>query len=77
MRVPCLCPDSRMSAQRLEVSLLGVGTVLRLRRDEWSMVNLLRHARNDCPPGNVRGSHTSSKNNVPVKTSGSVYHAAC
>ena len=27
-----------MSAQMLEVSLLGVGTVPRLERDEWSMV---------------------------------------
>ena len=27
-----------MSAQMLEVSLLGVGTVLRLERDAWSMV---------------------------------------
>ena len=26
-----------MSAQMLEVSLLGVGTVLRLERDVWSM----------------------------------------
>ena len=27
-----------MSAQMLEMSLLGVGTVLRLERDTWSMV---------------------------------------
>ena len=27
-----------VSAQMLEVSLLGVGTVLRLERDAWSMV---------------------------------------
>ena len=27
-----------MSAQMLEVSVLGVGTVLRLERDAWSMV---------------------------------------
>ena len=27
-----------MSAQMLEVSLLGVGTVLRLERDAWPMV---------------------------------------
>ena len=27
-----------MSAQMLEVSLLGVGTMLRLERDAWSMV---------------------------------------
>ena len=29
---------SAISAQMLEVSLLGVGTVLRLERDAWSMV---------------------------------------
>ena len=29
---------SVMSAQMLEVSLLGVGTVLRLEKDAWSMV---------------------------------------
>ena len=29
---------SVMSAQILEVSLLGLGTVLRLERDAWSMV---------------------------------------
>ena len=29
---------SVMSAQMLEVSLLGVGTVLRVGRDAWSMV---------------------------------------
>ena len=28
-----------MSAQVLEVSLLGVGTVLHLERDAWSMVD--------------------------------------
>ena len=28
-----------MSAQMLEVSLLGVGTMLRLERDAWSMSN--------------------------------------
>ena len=28
-----------MSAQRLEVSLFGVGTVLRLERDAWPMAN--------------------------------------
>ena len=27
-----------MSAQMFEVSLLGVGTVLRLKKDAWSMV---------------------------------------
>ena len=29
---------SAMSAQMLEVSLLGVGTVLRLEKDAWPMV---------------------------------------
>ena len=31
-----------MSAQMLEVSLLGVETVLRLERDAWSMFKWLR-----------------------------------
>ena len=39
-----------MSAQMLEVSLLGVGTVLRLGRDAWSMVKRLRQATNEDPP---------------------------
>ena len=30
-----------MSAQMLEVSLLGIGTVLLLERDAWSMVKRL------------------------------------
>ena len=41
---------SKMIAQRLEVSLLGVGTVLRLERDAWSMVKLLRQATNEYTP---------------------------
>ena len=36
---------SVMSAQTLEVSLLGVGTVLRLERDACSMVKLLRQKK--------------------------------
>ena len=32
------------------VSLLGVGTVLRLERDVWSMVKRLRQATNEHPP---------------------------
>ena len=36
-----------MSAQMLEVSLGGVGTVLRLERDAWSMVKWLRQATNE------------------------------
>ena len=31
-----------MSVQKLEVSLLGVGTVLCLERNVWSMLKLLR-----------------------------------
>ena len=37
----------RMSAQLLEVSLLGVGTVLRLERDTWLMVKWLRQATSE------------------------------
>ena len=36
-----------MSAQMLEVSLLEVGTVLRLERNAWSMVKWLRQASNE------------------------------
>ena len=32
------CKKNVISAQMLEVSLLGVGTVLRLEREPWSMV---------------------------------------
>ena len=39
-----------MSAQMLEVSLLGVGTVLRLERNAWSTVKRLRQAANDHGP---------------------------
>ena len=40
-----------MSTEMLEVSLLlGVGTVLRLERDAWSMVTSLRHAANEYLP---------------------------
>ena len=39
-----------MSAQMLEVSLLGVGTVLRLGRGAWSMVQWLRQATNEYAP---------------------------
>ena len=39
-----------MSAKTLEVSLLGVGTVLRLDRDAWSMVKRLRQTTNETPP---------------------------
>ena len=39
-----------MSAQMLEVSLLRVGTVLRLERDAWSMAKCLRQAANEYAP---------------------------
>ena len=47
---------SAMSAQMLEVSLLGVGTVLRLEGDAWSMVKGLRHKQqmNTLPPSPPR-----------------------
>ena len=41
---------SVMSAQMLEVSLLGVGPALRLERDAWSMVKRLRQATNEYAP---------------------------
>ena len=48
-----VCGRSVMSAQMLEVSLLGVGTVLRLERDAWSMVKWLRQATNEYAPLNM------------------------
>ena len=39
-----------MSAQILEVPLLGVGTVLRLDRGARSMVKWLRASKNEYPP---------------------------
>ena len=41
-------PRSALSAQMLEVSLLGVGTVLRLERSAWS--SDLRRTTNEYPP---------------------------
>ena len=38
----------------LEVSLLGVGTVLRLERDAWSMVKRPRQATNEYAPSPPR-----------------------
>ena len=45
-----------LSAQMLEVSLSGVGTVLRLERDARSMVKRLRQATNEYAPSmnNIR-----------------------
>ena len=39
-----------MSAQLSEMSLLGVGTVVRLERDAWSMVKRLWQATYQYPP---------------------------
>ena len=39
-----------MSAQLLEVSLFGVGTVLPLERHAWRMVKRLMHAANEYAP---------------------------
>ncbi|CAM9392162.1 unnamed protein product, partial [Sphacelaria rigidula] len=39
-----------MGTEMLEVSLLGVGTVLRLERDAWSMVKRPRQATNEHAP---------------------------
>ena len=39
-----------MSTSVLEVSLLGVGAVLRVERHAWSMVKRLRQATNDYAP---------------------------
>ena len=52
-KVSVTCGKNVMSAQMLEVSLSGVGTVLRLERDTWSMVKRLRQATNEYapPPG--------------------------
>ena len=58
----CICTSKYIygktvvSAQILEVSLLGVGTVLRLERDAWQMVKRLRQATNkDAPPSLTPG----------------------
>ena len=39
-----------MSAHMIEVSLLGIGTVLRLERDAWSMAKWLRRATKEYAP---------------------------
>ena len=45
-----------MSAQMLEMSLLGVGTVLRLQIDAWSMAKMTKASNKrerpplSCPP---------------------------
>ena len=43
-----------ISTSVLEVSLLRVGTVLRLERDAWSMVKRLRQATNEYAPRRKR-----------------------
>ena len=39
-----------LSTELFEASLLGVGTVIRLKRDAWSMVKGLRQATNEYAP---------------------------
>ena len=39
-----------LSVQLLGIPLLGVGTVLCLERDAWSMAKGLNHATNEPPP---------------------------
>ena len=39
-----------MSAEMLEVPLLGVGTVLYLERDAWPMAKFSRKTTNEYPP---------------------------
>ena len=43
-------PKCYVSAQMLEVSLLGVGVVLRLERDAWSMVKGLKREQQMSTP---------------------------
>ena len=50
-----------MSTELLEVSLVGVGTVLRLERDAWSMVKRLRQATNEYAPPHPLSSLTPSR----------------
>ena len=47
-----------MSAQMLEVSLLEVGTVLRLERDAWSMVKWLEASNKRVPPPHLAAPST-------------------
>ena len=41
---------NELSTQTLEMSLPGVGTLLRLERDGWSLVQRARQATDDYPP---------------------------
>ena len=52
-----------MSAQLLEMSLIGVGTVLRLERDVRSTAKRLRQATNESCAGRVgNGQMTKARN---------------
>ena len=42
-----MATDGETNAQVLELSLFGVGTVLRLERDAWSMAKRLMQATNE------------------------------
>ena len=57
-----VCGRSVMSAQTLEVSPLGVRTLLLLERDTWSMAKWLRKATNEYapPPNQLTGALTQA-----------------
>ena len=57
-----------MSAQMLEVTLLGVGTVLRLGRDAWSMFERRRQATNGYAPTFPPPPKTQTNNNPRTVT---------
>ena len=46
----CSVWENVMNAEMLEVSLLRVGTVLRLERDAWSMVKMSKASNKGVPP---------------------------
>ena len=68
----CRIWKKRNERQMLDVSLLGVGTVLRLERDAWSMVIRLRPATNDYapPPPYLGGIHCNCMNKPSVCRAG-------
>ena len=57
-----------MSARLLEVSLLGVGTVLRLERDAWSMVKWLTQATKEYAPPPPYINATTEGHTIPYHT---------
>ena len=62
-----------MSAQMLEVSLLGIGTVLRLERDAWSMVKWLRRVTNEYAPPRVYVCMTHREPRSTVRAAGTAH----